>query len=329
MRRREFIGLLSGVAVAWPFTARAQQPDRAPRIGVLLGLPENDADAKVWVSVFQRELKKLGWIDDQNVKIEYRWDDGNIRNIRRNAAEIVELAPAVILSRGSTTLAALRMDTRTIPIVFVAVSDPVAQGIVSSLSHPGGNITGFTNHEAIMYAKLVELLRQIVPKLARLVVVHDPDHPLAPVYYPAINAAARSFDVEPIQASVRNAIEIQHAIDSFAGELNGGMIVMADNVTNIHRKLIIELAAQHHLPAIYQSRYFITAGGLVSYGADVADLFKRSASYVDLILRGTNPADLPVQAPTRFELIVNLKTTKALGLTIPQSLFITADEVIE
>jgi putative ABC transport system substrate-binding protein len=300
-----------------------------PVVGVLLGLPENDADAKVWVSAFQQELQKLGWIDGQNLKIQYRWDEGEIANIRRNATEIVRLAPAVILSRGSTTLAALRADTSTIPIVFVAVSDPVAQGVVSSLSRPGGNITGFTNHEAAMYAKLVELLRQAVPKLARLVVVHDPDHPLAPVYYPAIDTAARSFDIQPIQASVRNAAEIQRAIDAFAGESDGGMIVMADNITNNHRKLIIDLAAQHRLPAIYQSRYFITAGGFFSYGADVVDMFRRSASYVDRILRGANPAGLPVQAPTKFELVVNLKTAKALGLTIPQSLLATADEVIE
>jgi putative ABC transport system substrate-binding protein len=329
MQRREFITLVGGAAASWPLAAKAQQSDRLRKIGVLMGLPAGDADAKIWVSAFQQEFRKLGWLDGQNIKIEYRWDDGDIRNIRKNAAELVGLAPAVILSRGSTTLKALRMDTRTVPIVFVAVSDPVAQGVVSSLSHPGGNITGFTNHEAIMYAKLVELLRQVAPELTRLAIIHDPNHPLAPVYYPAIDEAARSFGVQAIRARIRNADEILLAINSFAGEPNGGMIVMADNVTNIHRKLIIDLAARHRLPAIYQSRYFITIGGLVSYGADVVDLFKRSASYVDRILHGEKPADLPIQAPTKFELVINQKTAKTLGLDIPPTLLSIADEVIE
>lgn len=326
MRRREFITL---VAVAtWPLTGKAQQAGQMRRIGVQLDLPEEDSDAKVWLSSFQQELAKLGWDDGQNIKIEYRWAN-DIRDIKNNAAELVALAPALIVCRGSLALAALRTDTSTVPIVFIAVSDPVAQGVVSSLAHPGGNITGFTNHEVAMYAKLVEVLRQVLPAMSRLAVVHDPNHPLAPVYYPAIEAAARSLGIQTVQASVRDAPEIESAINSFSIELNSGMIVMADNVTNIHRKLIVDLASQRHLPAVYQSRYFVTAGGLMSYGADVVDMFKRSASYVDRILRGAKPADLPVQAPTRFELIVNLKVAKALGLGLPQSFVATADEVIE
>ena len=327
IRRRQFIVTLSSAA-AWPLAARAQQSERMRRIGVLMGLPETDAEAKIWVSAFQRGLQESGWMESRNIRSEYRWH-GDVGTIRKDAAELVRLAPDAILSRGSTALAALRQETRTIPIVFVAVSDPVGQGVVGSLAHPGGNITGFANHEYTMAAKLLEILKEIAPQVSRVAVIHSPSHPLVRTYMSSMERSAPLLGVRLTEAAVRGASDIEYALDSFSREPNGGLVVIADNVTNVHRDVIVVLAARHTLPAIFQSRYFTAGGGLASYGSHVGDQFRRAASYVDRILKGANPGELPVQQPTKFELVINLKTAKALGLDVPDKLLAVADEVIE
>ena len=320
--------MLGGAAAAWPLAARAQQTEHTRRIGVLMGLPESDPEVKIWLSAFLDGLRETGWIEGRNLKIEYRWSD-DVSSIRMNAAELVKSAPEVILARGSTTLEALQQETRTVPIVFVAVSDPIGQGVATSLAHPGGNVTGFANHEHTIPTKLLEILKEMKPTLSRVVIIHDPRHPLVPLYLRTMEASAPLLKVHLSQAGVSNAREIEDVITHFAEEQNGALIVMADNVTNLHRDLIIGLAARHRLAAVYQSRYFTVGGGLVSYGSYLIDQFRRAATYVDRVLRGTKPGELPIQQPIKFELVLNLKTAKALGLDIPDRLLALADEVIE
>jgi putative ABC transport system substrate-binding protein len=331
MRRREFIVGLSGAAAAvWPVVARAQQGDRMRRIGMLMGWDENDPGRKADLSAFTQGLAALGWTDGGNLRMDLRWAAGNLDRMRAFAKELVGLQPDVILATSTAVTAALQRETRTIPIVFVGISDPVGEGFVASLPRPGGNLTGFIDIEASIAGKWVELLTEIAPGVKRAAMMFNPD--TAPgggsYYLPAFEAAARSLKVAAITAPVHSDAEIETVITSLGREPGGGLVVMPDNFLIVHRAPIILLAARNNVPAVYSDSVLARDGGLVSYG--VAErLTRRSASYVDRILRGAKPADLPVQLPTRFELVVNLKTAKAIGLTIPESFLLRADEVIE
>jgi putative ABC transport system substrate-binding protein len=330
MKRREFIAGLGGAA-AWSLAARAQQPDRVRRIGVLMGTVENNPEAKAQLSGFTQGLGELGWTDGRNLRMDVRWAAGSLDLMRMFAKELVDLQPDVILANGTPVTAALQRETRTIPIVFVSPSDPVGAGFVASLPRPGGNLTGFIDMEAAMAGKWLELLTEIAPTVKRAAIMFNPD--TAPgggsYFLSAFEAAARSLKMAPIAAPVHSDAEIEAAITSLGREPGGGLIVMADGFMNVHRAPIILLTARNNVPAVYPLSVFAKDGGLLSYGADTLDMFRRSASYVDRILRGTNPAELPVQLPTKFETVVNLKTAKALGLTVPQSILLRADEVIE
>jgi putative ABC transport system substrate-binding protein len=329
MKRREFITLVGGVA-AWPLAARAQQPERMRRVGVLMGFAENDPEGTLWFSSFTRASQELGWIDGRNVRMDVRWDASN-SDPNRFAKELVSLKPAVILAHGTPLTAALQRQTRTIPIVFAAVADPVGEGFVESLSRPGGNITGFVFTEGEMGGKWLELLKEIAPTVKRAAAIFNPD--TAPgrgsYYLPSFQAAARSLKVEPITASVHSDAEIETAVTSLAREPGGGLVVIGDAFLVAHRGPIISAAARTNVPAIYFHAAFARDGGLLSYGPDNADLFRRAATYVDRILRGAEPAELPVQVPIKFILAINLKTAKALGLEVPLTLQASADEVIE
>jgi len=328
MKRREFITLLGGAA-AWPLAARAQQPERMRRIGVLMHLAADDPEGQSRVAAFLQGLQEAGWAIGRNVNIDVRWAAGEADRFRRYAMEIVALTPDVILTSAPPSIRAMQQATRTVPIVFVLIPDAVGTGIVDSLSRPGGNTTGFTSTELGMPVKWLELLKDIAPKMTRAAVLRDAADATAIGQFGAVKGAAPSFGVEISPIGVANAEEIERGITAFAREPNGGLIVLPVPTTVIHRTLIIELAARHRLPAVYNSRYWIAEGGLVSYGPDVLDQYRRTAGYVDRILRGTKPADLPVQAPTKYELVINLKTAKALGLQIPDRLLALADEVIE
>jgi len=329
VKRREFITLLGGAAVAWPLAARAQQPERMRRVGVLMNLTADDPEASARVTAFAQGLQQLGWTAGHNVRIDYRWDAGDADRSRRYAAELVALAPDVILAVGSPAVAALQQATRTVPIVFAIVVDPVGAGFVDSLAHPGGNLTGFIVYEYGTSAKWLELLKAIAPELKRVAVLRDAAIAAGPAQFGVIQAAAPSFGVEVRPVGVRDADEIERAVTAFARFSNGGLIVTGSVLAAVHRKLIIALAARDRLPAVYPYRYFATSGGLISYGPDTTDPFRRAAGYVDRILKGAKPADLPVQAPTKYELVINLKTANALGLKIPPTLLARADEVIE
>jgi ABC-type uncharacterized transport system substrate-binding protein len=329
MRRGEFITLM-GAAAVWPLAARAQQSERVRRIGVLTGGPRpDDPDAQTNIAAFLQALQQLGWTDGRNVRIEYRWGLGNPADIRKSAEELAALAPDVILSTGTASLAPLLQATRTVPIVFNNVADPVGAGFVDSLSRPGGNATGFMQFEYDLSGKWLELLKQIAPGVTRAAVLRDPTITSGIGQFAVIQSVAPSVGVEVRPVNVRDAGEIERAVAAFAGSPNGGLIVTASALAVVHRELIIALAARHKLPAVYYRRYFVTRGGLISYGYDLVDQFRRSAGYVDRILKGEKPADLPVQAPTRYELVINLKTAKALGLDVPPTLLARADEVIE
>jgi len=328
VKRREFITLLGGAAV-WPLAARGQQGERARRVGVLTGSTERDPEAKAWLTAFQDGLQQLGWVQGRNISIDYRWADGDWDRLRTYAAELVRMAPDVLFAAATPALAALHQQAPSLPIVFVQVSDPVKLGFVTNLARPGGNITGFTNFEHPIGGKWLELIRDTAPGAMRVLVIFEPDIPAQLAYLQAIEAAAPAFRVELIRAGVRNAAEIERAIDAFAQEPKGALIVVPSALGIARRDLIVALAARHHLPAIYPYPVFARSGGFISYGVDLADLYRRAASYVDRILNGTKPGDLPVQLPTKFELIVNLKTAKALGLTIPEPFLQHADEVIE
>ena len=329
MRRRKFITLLSGVAAAWPLAARAQQPERMRRIGVLLALAADDPYGQAQVAAFQQALQQLGWNDGRNVRIDIRWDESDADRARRYAQELVALAPDIFLAGGTISLGALQHVTRALPIVFANVADPVGAGFVDSLSRPGGNITGFLAFEYGFSGKWLELLKQIAPQVTRAAVIRDPALSFAIGVFGAIQAVAPALGVEVTPIGVHDIGVIERAVEAFARSANGGLIVTAAAISAVTRDLIITLAARHQLPAVYWDRYMVTAGGLVSYGPDLLDQYRRAAGYVDRILKGEKPADLPVQAPTKYELVVNLKTAKALGLEMPATVLARADEVIE
>jgi putative ABC transport system substrate-binding protein len=328
MQRREFIGLIGGAA-AWPVMARAQQPDRMRRIGVLVGASADGLDAQARQGAFLQGLQQLGWTDGRNVRIDTRWAGAKPDDIRKYAAELVALAPDVILAAGNAPVERLLQATRTVPIVFVFAIDPVGSGIVDSLSRPGGNATGFMQFEYSLTAKWLELLKQIAPGVTRAAVLRDAAVAAGIGQFAVIQSVAPSVGVEVSPINGRDASEIERAIAAFARTSNGGLIVTASALAGVHRDLLITLAARHKLPAIYSNRVAVTAGGLISYGADLVDQYRRAAGYVDRVLKGEKPADLPVQAPTKYELVINLKTARALGLDVPASLFARADEVIE
>jgi putative ABC transport system substrate-binding protein len=327
MRRREFITLLGG-ATAWPFAARAQ-PERLRRIGVLMSSAQDDAESKARITAFLGVLEQWGWTDGRNVRIDIRWGAGDPKRIHGYAGELVAITPDVILATGSATLGPLLQATRVVPIVFVIVPDPVGAGFVDSLAKPGGNATGFLMFEYSLAGKWLELLKEISPGIARVAVLRDPSITAGIGQFGAIQAVAPSMGMEVLPVNMRDASEIEHAIAAFAHSPNSGLIVTASALAVVHRDLIVALAANHKLPSVYFDRFFVVAGGLVSYGPDFADQYRRAASYVDRILKGEKPAELPVQAPTKYEIVINLKTAKALGIEITPALLGRADEVIE
>ena len=329
MQRREFITLLGSAAAAWSFAAWAQQGGGIRRIGVLTPWPADDAEAQSRVTAFVQALQQLGWNNGQNVRIDYRLGDGKANTMRKYAAELVALAPDVILALSSGALAPLLEVSRIVPVVFAGVADPVAAGYVESLARPGGNATGFTIYEYSISGKWLELLKQAAPNVTRVAVFRDPAIGAGTGQFAAIQAVAPSLGVELRPVDVRDAGEIERAIAAFAQGSNGGMIITGSPGASAHRNLITSLAAKHKLPAIYNARFYAAAGGLISYGPDFLDQSRRGAGYVDRILKGEKPADLPVQAPTRYQLVINLKTAKALGITVPPTLLASADEVIE
>jgi putative ABC transport system substrate-binding protein len=329
MRRREFITLFGATAATWPLAAHAQQPERMRRIGVLSPLREDDPGGQARLALFVQTLRSLGWTPGRNVQIDIRWGAADAASARKFATEMVALAPDVILTGASVTTAAMQEATRTLPIVFVNVADPVGAGYVASLARPGGNVTGFILIEYGLSAKWLELLKEIASDVKRVAVLRDPSIASGVGQFAIIQSVASSFRVEASPMDARNADEFERAIRDFAGTSNGGLIVAASPAALVHRKLIITLAAQHRLPAVYFGRDFVKDGGLISYGADAVAPYGQAASYVDRILKGEKPADLPVQAPIKNELVINLKTAKALGLTVPPSVLSRADEVIE
>jgi ABC-type uncharacterized transport system substrate-binding protein len=330
MRRREFVILLGGgAAAAWPLAARAQQSNRLRVVGVLLAMAPDDPEAQLRIKAFEAGLRELGWTEGRNLRLEYRWAVGDAALLRKQAAELVGLAPDLILATSTPVLAALRQE-KTLPIVFVQVTDPIGGGFVPNLARPGGSLTGFTSFEFTIGSKWLEALKHVAPAVTRVALIFNPDTaPFAHLFWQPVEDAAPSFDVEPMQAPVRDVGEIERTIAAFARNANGGLMVLPDVSTTNHRDLIIALAARHRLPAVYPYRYFATSGGLMSYGTDLADVYRRAASYVDRILKGAVPGDLPVQAPAKFEFVINLKTANALGLTVPPRWLGRADEVIE
>jgi putative ABC transport system substrate-binding protein len=328
MRRREFITLIGGAAAAWPVAASAQQPARVRSIGVLMSLGADDREGQARLAAFLQELQQLGWMVGRNARIDIRWG-ADVATIRKKAAELVALAPDVIVTGGAAGLGPLLDASRTVPIVFVLVADPVGAGFVDSLARPGGNATGFLSVEYGMGGKLLELLKEIAPRVTRAAVIRDPAISAGIGLFGAIQSAAPGLGVDVTPVNARDESEMERAVAAFARSPNAGMIVTPSALANAHRDLIVTLAARYKLPAVYYSRPFVAAGGLVSYAPDIMDQYRLSAGYVDRILRGEKPADLPVQAPTKYELTVNLKTAKALGLTVPPSLLARADEVIE
>jgi ABC-type uncharacterized transport system substrate-binding protein len=328
VRRRDFITAASAAA-AWPLAARAQQDERMRRIGVLMSVAADDPEGPLRIGAFAQGLQGLGWTVGRNVRIDYRWGAGDGDRIRNYAAELVALAPDVILATGSATLGPLLQTTRTVPIVFVHVPDPAGAGFVDSLARPGGNATGFALYEYNISGKWLELLKEIAPRTTRAAVIRDPAIPSGIGQWGAIQTAAPSVGVEVSPINIRDAGEIEHALTAFARSSNSGVIVTGSALAQVHRDLIVRLSSQHKLPAVYFERFFVTGGGLISYGPDIVDQFRRATTYVDRILKGEKPADLPVQAPTKYELVINLKTAKALGLDVPSTLLARADEIIE
>jgi ABC-type uncharacterized transport system substrate-binding protein len=324
IRRREFITLLGSAAAAWPITAHAQQPERMRRIGVLMTIAEDDPEARIRRDTLHRRLEELGWTDGRDVRVDYRWPGPDPGRIKTSARELVGSAPDVMLSHTPAGVVALQQESRTVPIVFVQVADPVAAGLVASLARPGGNATGFTNFEYEMGEKWLELLKEVAPQIVRAVVISNPQNPSSALFMRTIEAAATLQRVQLTRATLQDA-------DPLADGLNGGtgVIVLPDVAALAHRDRLIDLTARYRSPAVYPYRFYAAAGGLISYGVDNIDQWRQAAGYLDRILRGAKPADLPVQQPTKFELIINLKTAKALGLTVPPSLLARADEVIE
>jgi putative ABC transport system substrate-binding protein len=335
MRRREFVklaiggGTVAAYGACRPLAAHAQQPPTMRRIGVLVVFAETDPVARFQISAMVQELQDLGWTEGRNVRLDYRWNAAERSQALALATELAAMSPDLIVACGGPPAAALAQTTRSVPVVFVQVIDPIALGIVASLARPGGNITGFTNFELTMAGKWLEALKDIAPRISRGVVVFDPENPASPLYLRAVENAAASFGMQLVRAGVRDAGGIERAVEAFAGQANGALIVLPNAVTQFHLQLTIALAARYRLPAIYPYRFYPASGGLMSYGVDLVDLYRRSASYIDRVLKGAKPADLPVQQPTKFELVINLKTAKALGLTIPEPFLQRADEVIE
>jgi putative tryptophan/tyrosine transport system substrate-binding protein len=330
MRRRQFITLLGGAATTWPLAARAQQPERMRRIGVLMSAVESDPRGLEYITAFAQGLAELGWTVGRNVRIEYRWGAGDLDRFRRYAAELVALSPDVVVATAGSIVGAFQQASRTVPIVFVTTIDPIGGGWVESLSRPATNATGFASSEFSMSGKRLELLKEIAPDVKRVAVIRDPSVPAGSGGLAAIQTVAPSFGVELTPVGVRDAGDIERAITAFARGSNGGLILVGPTSSvQRYRDLIITLATRHRLPAIYPGRFYATAGGLISYGADPIDQYRRAAGYVDRILKGEKPADLPVQAPTKYELVINLKTAKALGITLPPTLVARADEVVE
>jgi putative tryptophan/tyrosine transport system substrate-binding protein len=328
MRRREFIELIGGGAVTWPLAARAQRPDHMRRVGVLMGLAK-DVEGQARVAAFRHALQQLRWIEGGNVRIDDRWSAGDADRLRIDVTDLVSLKPDLVLVNGSRALAALRRENDNIPVVFVALSDPVGQGFVESLAHPGGNLTGFSLFEPSLPGKLLQVLKDMAPDAARIVVIYHADNGSAAVYLRSVEEAAPTFSVRPVASPVRDLAAIERTIEATAQQPNGALLFPPDNFTTIHRERIVALVADYRVPAIYAYRSFVVSGGLMSYGVDIYDLYRQSATYVDRILKGEKAADLPVQAPTKFEFVINLTTAKALGLTAPQTILGRADEVIE
>jgi putative tryptophan/tyrosine transport system substrate-binding protein len=328
VRRREFIAGLGGAA-AWPLIARAQQPEAMRRIGILVSLGADDRQGQTRHAAFVQRLRELGWTEAKNVRIETRWTAGNAIDMHKYAVELVSFAPNVILAAGGSTVVPLMQATNTIPIVFTGVSDPVGGGLVASLARPGGNVTGFTAFEYSMSAKWLELLKEVAPAVKRVAVLRDASIPQGIGQFGAVQSLGPSLGVEVSPLNVRDAVEIERDITAFARGSNGGLIITGSGLAIVHRELIITLAARYKLPAIYFERFFVAGGGLISYGPDLLDQYRRAADYVDRILKAEKPADLPVEAPTKYEMAINLNAAKALGLDVPHSLLSSADEVIE
>jgi putative tryptophan/tyrosine transport system substrate-binding protein len=330
MRRREFIKVIAGsAAAAWPFATHAQQTVQMRRIGVLINRAASDPEGQERFAAFKGAMEKLGWSEGRNMRIDVRWDEDDIGIARKYAPELVALAPDVILANGTVSVTALLPLSHTLPIVFAGVGDPVGAGFVNSLAQPGGNVTGFMLFEYSLSGKWLELLKQITPSVTRVAVLRDPTNPAGLAQFAATTGAAQSMGLEVTPVSMHDAAEIERGVTAFAHSANGGLIITPNASASIHRTLIIKLAAQYKLPAVYPFRYMATGGGLISYGPNFVDQLRHAAGYVDRILKGEKPADLPVQAPTKYELVINLKTAKALGLTVPPSLLASADEVIE
>jgi len=329
MRRRDFIKVIAGSATTWPLAARAQQGERVRRIGVLVPFADDDPETKTWLAAFQQGLQALGWQQNRNIRIDYRWTAGDPARRTTYATELVGMGADLLFVAGSGELAELHRQTATTPIVFVQVSDPVNTGIIRNLAHPGGNITGYVNFEHSVGGKWLSLLRVTAPDVSRVLVIFDPQNPAMTPFLEAVKSAAPLYGIQLTLAEVRSANDIGRAMEAFAQQPAGGMIVLPNAVTLLHRDLIIALAARYKLPAIYSYPVIARNGGFISYGVDLGDQYRQAASYVDLILKGAKPGDLPVQLPTKYVLVVNLKTAKALSLTIPEAFLQTADEVIE
>ena len=329
MRRREFVACLTGAATAWPFVAHAQQPNSIRRIGLLMMYPERDPQGELRAGVFQREIEKIGWKVGGNLQINFHWGTGNADWVRSAVVEILSQTPDVMVANGDAATKAAQQSTRTVPVIFIASGDPVADGLVASLAHPGGNITGFAVMEPTLGGKLLNMLKQVASQVTRVGVLVNPDSVTHERIFALLTSAAPKFAVEVVKAPAREPAQVEAAMTQWGPVSGYGLIVPSDPSTNAQRKLIIELAARHQMPAVYALRAAAADGGLMSYGVDIPELFRQAAIYSDRILKGEKPADLPVQAPTKYEFVINLKTAKALGLTVPPSLLATADEVIE
>jgi putative ABC transport system substrate-binding protein len=327
IRRREFMILLGAAAAAWPLAARAQQPDRVRRVGVLMGIAD-DFEGQARIAVFRQALQALGWSEGRNIQFIYRWSGGDVAHARKFAKELLDLRSDVILTNSTPPTVAVRDITRTTPTIFVQVSDPVGAGVVQSLARPGGNLTGFTNFDLSTAGKWLELLKRLAPNITRVAYLFNPN--TAPLLYAkAVETAAPLLSVKSIPGAVHSAVEIERALEQVAREPDSALLVLPDLFNATNRQSIIALAARHRLPAVYPFRYFVTGGGLMSYGTELLDTYRQAASYVDRILKGERPSDLAVQQPTKFELVINLKTARTLGLTVPNTLLVAADELIE
>lgn len=329
MRRREFISLIGSAAASWPLATRAQQPERVRRVGVLMGISDSDPEAKPRVEALQDGLRDLGWTEGRNIHLDYRWTAGDVDRTQQFAKEIVELKPEVLVAHSTPVVKALLQLTSATPMVFVLVADPIGSGFVTSLAHPGGNLTGFMNVDAPMAGKWLALIKEIAPKVSRIALVYNPRTSPYQSYLKTFDEAARTLAVQAIPTPVLDAAEVERSITALGQQPDSGLFVVPDIFVQVHRKLIIRLAEKYRLPAIYPYRFFPESGGLMSYGIDTVIIFRQAASYVDRILKGTPPTDLPVQAPTNFKLVVNLKAAKAIGLSIPESFLVRVDELIE